>query len=188
MGSLGLTCDQVKINFLVGLLKLVWIFWKLLNGSCWKFLIKNFSDNFTTPAQSVQNVRFWISRRISSGVERAYVECFCMTFKLALPEKYVGSAPTLAIQPPPATADQHYEHSRYRHHLLLQINRRGIGLLLAMSHELKKLHSVIRTFWKAPLRPSFSTCYTCSMSQHWCCILEHKCNINVAIFGQIGPV
>jgi hypothetical protein len=38
------------------------------------------------------------------------------------------------------------------------------------------------------LRPSFSTCYTCSMSQHWCCILVHKCNINVATFGQIGPV
>jgi hypothetical protein len=38
------------------------------------------------------------------------------------------------------------------------------------------------------LRPSFSTCCTCSMSQHWCCILVHKCNINVATFAQIGPV
>jgi hypothetical protein len=38
------------------------------------------------------------------------------------------------------------------------------------------------------IRPSFSTSYTCSMLQHWCCIRVHKYNINVATFGQIGPV
>jgi hypothetical protein len=42
----------------------------------------------------------------------------------------------VAWTPPPATAEQRYEQSPYRHYLLLQLQR-GIGLLFGMSIKLK---------------------------------------------------